>query len=94
MGFQMQIDDVFHLSSGFTIFCGLVDGTEELIKFGQKAELFIDGLFYRIIETHGEWIGTPENLEGKRAISTLNTIDLTSEFVKQHNCVLISIEDL
>jgi hypothetical protein len=91
MEFKMKIDDIFNLSSGDTVFVGSIEGTDKLIKFGQKAQLLIDGLPDRIIETRGEWHQTPRNRDGKRSISVLNAGDLTSEFVKQHDCTLISL---
>jgi hypothetical protein len=93
MEFKMKIDDIFHLSSGDTVFVGSIEGTDRLIKFGQKAQLLIDGLANRIIETRGEWHQTPINREGKRSISVLNAGDLTAEFVNQHDCTLISLAE-
>ena len=87
----MKIDAIFHLSSGDTILTGSIEGTDKLIKFGQKAQLLIDGLPDRIIETRGEWHQIPRNRESKTSISVLNAEDLTSEFVKQHDCTLISL---
>ncbi len=91
MKFKIKIDDIFHLSSGDTIFVGSSGGTDKLINFGEKAQLLIDGLPDRIIETRGEWHQNPRNSEGKKSISVLNARDLTSEFVKQHDCHLIAI---
>jgi hypothetical protein len=91
MEFKMKIDDIFHLSSGDTILTGSIEGTDNLIKFGQKAQLLIDGLPDRIIEIRGEWHQTPRNMDGKRSISVLNAGDLTSEFVRQYAFTLISL---
>ncbi|NJL52736.1 MAG: hypothetical protein HC930_11955 [Hydrococcus sp. SU_1_0] len=91
MNFEMKIADVFILSSGYTIFVGEVIGTHDLIKSGQKVNLFIDGLSRQCFETHGEWKANTNSPQGYRSLSTLESVDLTSEFVKNHRCTLISV---
>lgn len=43
----------------------------------------------KIMEANGEWMKNPKHIQNCRSISTLNSVDLTSEFVKKHNCLLI-----
>jgi hypothetical protein len=91
MDFEMRIADVFKLSSGYIIFVGKIVGTNNLIKSGQKAKLLVDDLFYQCIEIHGEWKANSVHPQGYRSISTLEAVEITSEFVKDHNCVLVSV---
>jgi hypothetical protein len=90
MSFEMNIMDIFHLSSGLTVFSGPIIGTTELIRGKHGAKLLIDGLFYQNIEVNGESVFDRKHPEGHRAISTLDKVPLTSEFVKEHSCVLVS----
>ncbi|CAN1209012.1 hypothetical protein TUMEXPCC7403_02230 [Tumidithrix helvetica PCC 7403] len=91
MCFEVKITDVFHLSSRFTVFVGPVIGANELIKSGQKVKLLIDGSYVQNLKTHGEWIGSPKHPKGYRSISTLDSVSLTSDFVKAHDCTLVGI---
>lgn len=90
MNFEMQIIEVFHFQSGETVFAGSVTGRNELIK-QCKAELIIDGTVDKTIEIRGEFLGV-RHPEGHRALSTFEPIELTSEFVKKHDCTLRSIQ--
>ncbi|MGL5872927.1 MAG: hypothetical protein ACRC2R_11275 [Xenococcaceae cyanobacterium] len=87
MNFEMKIFDVFHLQSGQTVFAGYVTGTKNLIE-NSKAKLSIDGKISQIVEIEGEFIMNVRHPYGHRAISTIELVDLTSEFVKKHECIL------
>jgi hypothetical protein len=91
MNFEMRIADVFKLSSGYIVFVGQIVGSNDLIKSGQKAKLLVDDSFHQCIEIHGEWKGNSIHPQGYRSISTLEAVEITSEFVKNHNCVLVSV---
>ena len=86
----MQIVDIFHLSIGGTTFCGKIPQEIPLIHKGQyMANLIVDGSIYQEnIHITGEWVGGRHS-DGFRAILTIEVIDLTSDFVKDHNCQLI-----
>jgi hypothetical protein len=87
MNFEMKIFDVFHLQSGQTVFAGSVTGTKSLIK-NFEATLLVDGKISQIVEIDGEFMMNIRHPDGHRAISTKNPVDLTSEFVKKHECIL------
>jgi hypothetical protein len=90
MSFEMNIMDIFHLSSGLTVFAGPVVGTTESIRGNHDAKLLVDGSLYQNIEVNGESVFDRKHPEGHRAISTLDKVPLTSKFVKEHCCVLLS----
>lgn len=90
MNFEMKIDDVFHLSSGQTIFAGSVTGRENLIK-NIKAQLIVDNQEQQIIEIQGEMLVDRRHPLNHRAISTTDIIDITSDLVKKHECRLVEI---
>ncbi len=94
MNFQMKILDIFYLSSGFVIFVGPVIGTKQLLRKKYKLNLLINGVFETTIETSGEWIADRRHPLGHRSISTLDDISLTSEFVKENDCMLLGELDL
>ncbi len=92
MDVYMQIVDIFHLLIGGTTFAGKIPQEIPLIGKSQYvANLIVDGSIYQEnIHIAGEWIG--RHPDGFRAISTIEVIDLTSDFVKDHDCQLILIE--
>jgi hypothetical protein len=90
MTFEMKIFDIFHLQSGQTVFAGSIIDNQELIK-NKKAKLLIDNQKKQIIEIEGEFLMDVRHPLNYRAISTTDLIELTSEFVKKHDCKLIEI---
>ncbi len=90
MSFEMKIFDIFHFQSGETIFAGSIKGKEGLLK-NSKAQLLIDNTEYQTIQIKGELLMDVKHPQNHRAISTTDLIDLTSDFVKKHDCKLIEI---
>jgi hypothetical protein len=92
MDIHMQIVDIFHLSISGTTFAGkITQGTPLIGKNQYMANLIVDGSIYQEnIHIAGEWIS--RHPDGYRAISTIEVIDLTSDFVKDHDCQLILTE--
>jgi hypothetical protein len=88
----MQIVDIFHFSVGGTTFAGKISQEIPLIGTSQyMANLIVDGSIYQEnIHIAGEWIG--RHPDGSRAISTIEVINLTSDFVKNHDCQLLLFE--
>ncbi|MBC6419465.1 MAG: hypothetical protein GDA44_12175 [Prochloron sp. SP5CPC1] len=86
----MTVTDVFHLQSGYTVFAGPIQGSDQIVR-SCKAELFIDGKLCQRVEISGEFLMNVKHPEGYRAISTEQHLDLTSTFVKQHFCQLKEI---
>jgi hypothetical protein len=86
--FEMKILDIFHFQSGQTVFAGSVTGKENVIK-NSKVELIIDGKVHQTIQLEGEFLMDVRHPSGHRAISTIDRVDLTSEFVKKHECRLV-----
>jgi hypothetical protein len=84
----MKILDIFHFQSGQTVFAGSVTGTENLIK-NSKVGIIVDGRVHQIIELEGEFLMDVRHPSGHRAISTIDKVDLTSEFVRKHECRLV-----
>jgi hypothetical protein len=91
MSFEMKIFDIFHLQSGRTVLAGSIIGKKELIK-NNKVQLVIDNREERIIEIEGEFLMDVKHPLNHRAISTTDLIDLTSDFVKKHECKLVKIQ--
>ena len=89
----MQIVDIFHLSIGGTTFAGNISQEIPLIGKNQYvANLIVDGSIYReSIHITGEWLRGIRP-DGRRAILTTEVIDLTSNFVKNHDCQLVLLE--
>lgn len=92
MDVYMQIVDIFHLLIGGTTFAGKI--TQEIPPIGKNqymATLIVDGSIYQEnIHISGEWLS--RHPDGFRAILTIEIINLTSDFVKDHDCQLILIE--
>ena len=89
----MQIVDIFHLSMGGTTLVGNISREIPLIDKNQyMANLVIDGSIYQDnIHIAGEWLGRSYP-DRHRAILTTEVIDLTSDFIKSHDCQLVLIE--
>jgi hypothetical protein len=92
MSFEMKIFDVFHLQSGQIVFAGSIVGKHRLLK-DCKADLFINNQVYQTIKIDGEFIMDVQHPLGHRAISTKDQVDITSDFVKEHDCKLREIAD-
>jgi hypothetical protein len=92
MSFEMKIFDIFHFQTGQTIFAGSIMGKKELLK-NSKVQLLIDNQKHQTIEIEGELLIDRKHPLNHRAISTKDFIDLTSEFVKKHECKLVEIEN-
>jgi hypothetical protein len=92
MDVYMQIVDIFYLLIGGTTFAGKIPQEIPLIgKNHYMATLIVDSSIYQEnIHIAGEWIS--RHPDGSRAISTIEVIDLTSDFVKDHDCQLILTE--
>ena len=91
MSFEMKIFDIFHFQSGETIFAGSIVGNQSLLQ-NIKAQLLIDDKEYQTIKIDGELLMDVKHPDNHRAISTTDFIDLTSDFVKEHDCKLIELE--
>ena len=91
---KMQLDDIFHLQNGDTIFAGKF--RTEIATISKKGQyivkLIIDGITSQEnIEITGEMTGG-RHPYGHRGIVTMDKVDLNSEFVKSHNCKIILVE--
>ena len=93
MDIHIKIADIFHLSIGGTTFAGNISQEIPLIGKNQyMANLVIDGSIYQEnIHIAGEWLGG-SHPDRHRAILTTEVIDLTSDFIKSHDCQLVLIE--
>ena len=91
MSFEVKVFDIFHLQSNQTVFAGLVSGHDNLLT-KCKAQLLIDNKTHKVLVVEGEFIMDRKHPLGHRAISTKDTVDLTSEFVKAHDCRLKQID--
>ena len=92
MSFEMKIFDIFHFKSGQTIFAGSIVGKKKLLK-NSKAQLLINNKKHQTIKIEGEFLMDVRHPLDHRAISTTDLIDLTSDFVKKHECKLMGIEN-
>jgi hypothetical protein len=92
MSFEMKIFDIFHFQTGQTVFAGSIIKEKELLK-NSKMQLLIDNQKYQTIEIEGEFLMDVKHPLNHRAISTKDFIDLTSDFVKKHECKLVEIEN-
>jgi hypothetical protein len=77
----MNLVDIFHFQDGRTVFAGSIKGHEEII-WNCQVELIIDEKVQKIITIQGEMIPNKRHPTGYRAISTSESIDFTSEFIK------------
>ena len=90
MSFEIKIFELFYLKPNQTVFAGLVLGHNSRLK-KCKAQLLIDDKNYKNVDIEGELIMARKHPKGHRAIFTRDKIDLTSEFIKMHNCRLKQI---
>lgn len=90
MTFEMKIFDIFHLQSGQTVFAGSIIGNQKLIK-NKKVQLLVDNQKEQIVKIEGELLMDARHPLNHRAISTTDLIDLTSDFVKKHECKLVEV---
>lgn len=88
--FDMKVYDIFHLESGYTVFAGSVDTTQSPVK-EIHAELIVDGHRIRRFDIQGEFLMDRKHPKGYRAISTLESIDIDSDFVKTHDVSIRAI---
>jgi hypothetical protein len=94
MNNQMKICDVFRFKSGEIIFVGSLSKEIPLIKNKDMyvANLIIDGEIYQQnIKINGEMTGG-KHPDGHRALATIENLEISSEFIKNHNCQLVLIE--
>ena len=91
MQFEMKVVGIFNLSSGYTIFVGPVSGEKSRIKCGTKAQVLVDNTLLKVVELHGEWIADKKYPLDYRSLSTLSKVDISSDFIKEHNCILRGI---
>ena len=90
---QFQIVDIFHLSTGYTIFVGAFAEEIPTITSNYKymATLIVDSSIYqKNIYITGEMIGG-RHPERYRGITTLQKVDLSNEFITSHDCKLILV---
>ena len=92
MSFEMKIFDIFHSPTGQTIFAGSIIGKKKLFK-NSKAQLLIDNQKCQTIKIQGELLMDVRHPLDHKAISTTDSINLTSDFVKKHECRLVEIEN-
>lgn len=92
MSFEMKIFDIFHFQSGQTIFASSIAEKKELLK-NSKVQLLIDNKKHQTIKIEGELLMDVKHPLNHKAISTTDFIDLTSNFVKKHECKLVEIEN-
>lgn len=91
MTIEIKVYDIFHLQTGETIFAGLVTGTEKLFK-NRKMQLLIDNQKYQTVKIEGEMLMDRKKSLNHRAVSTTDSIDLTSDFIKNHECRLVEVD--
>jgi len=87
----MKIVEIFHLQTGATVFTGSLIGEKKMFK-DSRMQLSIDNKEDRIVNIAGEMLTNRPHPLGYRGISTYDSIELTSDFVKSHECKLIEIE--
>ena len=91
MSLEMKIVDLFHLQTGATVFAGLLVGEKKVFK-DYKMRLSIDNKEDRTVNIAGEILTDRKHPLGHRGILTYDSIELTSDFVKKHECKLIEIK--
>ncbi|MEM8673286.1 MAG: hypothetical protein AAGF83_05365 [Cyanobacteria bacterium P01_G01_bin.67] len=91
MSVEIKICDIFHLQTGSTIFAGLITGKKKLLK-NSKMQLLVDSQKYKTITIEGEMLMDQRHSLDLRAVSTNDTVDLTSDFIKNHDCILVEFE--
>ncbi|MEM8723594.1 MAG: hypothetical protein AAGE84_30665 [Cyanobacteria bacterium P01_G01_bin.39] len=91
MSIEIKVCDIFHLQTGETIFAGLITGEEKLFK-NRKMQLLVDNQKYQLIQIEGEMLMDKNKFLDHRAVSTTDSIDLTSDFIKNHECKLVEAD--
>jgi hypothetical protein len=94
MNTQMKMFDIFHFQTGETIFAGKLSEEIPIITSKSKylGNLIVDGSIYQQnIKIIGEMIGG-RHPDGYRSFITMETVEINSDFVKNHDCQLVLIE--
>ena len=91
MSIEIKVFDIFHLQTGETVFAGLITGSEKLFK-NCKMQLLIDNQKYQTVKIEGEMLMDKKKSFNHRAVSTTDSIDLTSDFIKNHECRLVEAD--
>ena len=91
MSVEMKIADIFHFQTGETVFVGSIVGEKKSFK-DSEMRLSIDNKEDCIVKIAGQMLTDRPHPLGYRGISTYDSIELTSDFVKNHECKLIEIE--
>jgi hypothetical protein len=88
--YRMQIEALFHLPGGRTVFAARVDSSypDQLLQ-ACKCRLEVDGEVRATIEVAGEMWMNPRDASGPRALWTLSTVPLESEEIRDGRCVLV-----
>ena len=86
----MDIVGIFQLSRGVTAFVGNVSGHRNMIM-GSKAMLVVDGKSCETIDKLNEAITNKPTKNNYRSLETPNRINLTQDFINNHECKLIEI---
>ena len=87
----MDIAGIFKLSRGVTAFVGNISGQKNMIM-GSKAMLVVDGKPCETIDKLNEAITNKPTKNDYRSLETSNRINLTQDFVNNHECKLIEIQ--
>lgn len=92
MSVEIKIFDIFHLQTGATVFAGSITGQKKLFK-DNKMQLLIDNKEHQTVNIAGEMLMDKRRSLDLRAVSTYDSIELTSDFVKNYECRLVEIEN-
>ncbi len=92
MSVEIKIFDIFHFQTGETVFAGSITGQKKLFK-DNKMQLLIDNKEHQTVNIAGEMLMDRRHSLDLRAVSTYDSIELTSDFVKNHECRLVEIEN-
>jgi hypothetical protein len=97
MPFKMVVEDVFHLSSGYAVFVGPVEGEVKLIS-KCACDLYVSGVKHGTIQVVGEDMIGFGNREAakrewreskRRAIRALEPVNLDGVSLSKDRCELI-----
>ena len=92
--YEMEIKDIFRLSSGTTAFGGVIKGSQRKRIINSKAQLIVDGkpqiILTGLSEPHLNRLALARN--DLRALETLDNVDLTREFINKHSCKLVEVK--
>ena len=92
MSVEIKIFDIFHLQTGATVFAGSMIGQKKTFK-NNKMQLLIDNKEHQTVNITGEMLMDERHSADLRAVSTYDSIELSSDFVKNHECKLVEIEN-